>query len=154
MHIQYDILGNASRCCHYTPPVIRKFLTGPATRDFLTWRNETKVKLEMHFLNEILDLFLIVTAFLLGGARRGDFMYTTVLFSGISHQFVCASGEAILGTEQCTPKDVLINCFRAFGETIVGTQRYFSKQFLVQFVSRLRRGDFRYTTIRCKAVSY
>ena len=44
-------------------PVIRKYLSGPAARDFLTCRNETPVELEMHFLNEILDLFLIVTAF-------------------------------------------------------------------------------------------
>ena len=37
--------------------------------------------------------------------------------------------------------------FRAFGEAILGTPRYVSMHFLFIFVSRLRRGDFRYTTI-------
>ena len=44
--------------------------------------------------------------------------------------------------------------FRASGEAILNTQRCFSKHFLIEFCSRLRRGDFRYTTILFKAFSY
>ena len=63
--------------------------------------------------------------------RRGDFRYTTICFQKHFYtQFVRASGEAISGT-----------------------QRYFSKDFLLIF-SRLRRGDFRYTTICFKAFAY
>ena len=43
---------------------------------------------------------------------------------------------------------------RASGEAILGTQRYFSKHFLIKIVSRLRRGGFRYTTILFKAFFY
>mgnify|MGYP000515058162 CR=1 FL=1 len=41
---------------------------------------------------------------------------------------------------------------RASGEAIVGTQRYFSNNLLFSCCSRLRRGDFRYTTILFKAI--
>ena len=37
--------------------------------------------------------------------------------------------------------------FRASGEAILGTLKYFSEGFLNKIFSRLRRGDFRYTTI-------
>ncbi len=43
--------------------------------------------------------------------------------------------------------------FRASGEAILGTQRYFAKQFLIDIFSCLRRRDFRYPTILCKAIS-
>ena len=43
--------------------------------------------------------------------------------------------------------------FRASGEAISGTQRYFSKHYLIVF-SRLRRGDLRYTTLLFKALSF
>ena len=46
-------------------------------------------------------------------------------------KFVCASDEAVLGT-----------------------RRYLSKHFLIKICSRLRRGDFRYTTILFKSFSY
>ena len=36
----------------------------------------------------------------------------------------------------------LLILFCASGEAILGTQRYFSKDFLMFFFSRLRRGDF------------
>ena len=38
---------------------------------------------------------------------------------------------------------------RASGEAILGTQRYFSNHVLINFFSRRRRGDFRYTTMSC-----
>ena len=47
--------------------------------------------------------------------------------------------EAMLGT--------LRQLFRASGGAILGTQRYVSKQVLINICSRLRRGDFRYTKI-------
>ena len=80
--------------------------------------------------------------------------------------FVRASGEAVLGTQRCLPKDVLTkvssrlrrgdfryttihsNLFsyrktgRASGETILGTQRYFPKVLIIKYVSLLRRADF------------
>ena len=60
--------------------------------------------------------------------RRGDFRYTTIPpRKGFSSKNVRASGGAIVGTQRC-----------------------FSKHFLINFCSRLRRGDFRYTTMPCK----
>ena len=63
--------------------------------------------------------------------------------------FVCSSAgsagryldeaKAILGTQR----------YLDHAKAILGTQRYFSKGFLIKICSRLRRGDFRYTTILC-----
>ena len=48
-------------------------------------------------------------------------------------------------------KVFLINLFRASGEAILGTLKYLPMAFYTAFIhkkfSRLRRGDFRYTTI-------
>ena len=38
--------------------------------------------------------------------------------------------------------------FRACGEAMFGTQRYFSKELRGSFCSRLQRDDFKYTTIK------
>ena len=63
--------------------------------------------------------------------------------------FFCASGEAVLGTQRYLSK-LLLMFFRAPGELIkYTTTRHVSKHFLV-FLSRLRRGGFRYTTILYK----
>ena len=62
-----------------------------------------------------------------------------------THLFFRASGEGILGTLkhfQCIFKVIF---FRASGEAVLGTLKYFLNVFLCKFVSRLRRGDFRYT---------
>ena len=55
--------------------------------------------------------------------------------------------KAILGTQRYFLKHLLIIFVRASGEAILGTQRYFLKHLLNNIFSRLRRGDFRYTTI-------
>ena len=57
-----------------------------------------------------------------------------------------ASGEAILGTLKyffLTFSYVFF--FRASGEAILGTLKYFSERFLTKTSSRLRRVGFRYT---------
>ena len=62
--------------------------------------------------------------------------------------FVLSPGETILGAQRHFSRQFLVNLAHVSGEAILGTQRYFSKQFLSSFlVSRLRQGDFRYTTI-------
>ena len=48
----------------------------------------------------------------------------------------------------------ILDFARASGETVSGTQRYILKDFLIKIYSRLRRGDFRYTTILPKGFSY
>ena len=48
----------------------------------------------------------------------------------------------------CFPGLCAEGFFRTSDEAILGTQRYFSMQFLIIcFVSRLWRGDFRYTML-------
>ena len=94
------------------------------------------------------------TVYFFSRLRRGDFRYTTILFKAFSYYcFLFASGEAILGTQRYFSKHFLIKWFFASGEAISGTQRYFSKHVLIIVCFRLRRGDFRYTTIRFKAIS-
>ena len=60
---------------------------------------------------------------MIAGQNRVGGETRTILFTGFSH------------------------FFRASGEAIRDTPRYFSKDFLNQFCSRLRRCDCRYTTI-------
>ena len=57
--------------------------------------------------------------------RRGDFRSTKIVLLALFY----------------------IICFRASGEAILGTLKYFNLSFLSKIVSRLRRGDFRYTKI-------
>ena len=47
---------------------------------------------------------------------------------------------------------VYVYFFRASGEAIFSTQRYFFNVFYVDFCSRLRRGDFLYTTMLFQCV--
>ena len=63
--------------------------------------------------------------------RRGDFRYTTILFKLFSSYFLCrASAEAILGTQRYFSNDFLIIFVRASGGAILRTQRYFIEDFL------------------------
>ena len=57
------------------------------------------------------DFTIILDWIFFARLRRGDFRYTTIIWKAIYDYFFFAFGEAILGTQRYFPKQFTVKCF-------------------------------------------